>query len=179
MKRTAEIFTENLRRLRKSKFPRQEDFAELVGFASVRGYQKYEQGESSPSPDILDRFAKVLGCEPWQLVAPPPGEITKGMTVADMTPKELEELVSRASKPDGAANMEVASLKKQNSELMEYLPEEFSAGLPKVQDWQIGIARFFLTGNREYLKGVRKDLRDSILAAFRFHKLLPAKAPQK
>jgi transcriptional regulator with XRE-family HTH domain len=68
--KTADIFKENLRKLRKEKFPRQEDFYPLVGFESVRGYQKYEQGESAPTPDILDRFAEVLGCEPWSLVTP-------------------------------------------------------------------------------------------------------------
>lgn len=68
--KTAQIFADNLRRMRKAKFDRQEDFYQLAGFDSVRGYQKYEQGESAPTPEILDRFAKALGCEPWALIMP-------------------------------------------------------------------------------------------------------------
>lgn len=65
--KTSRIFIENLKRLRKERFPTQEDFAPLVNL-STRGYQKYETGESSPTPDIIDRFSAKLGCKPWELV---------------------------------------------------------------------------------------------------------------
>lgn len=67
--KTRDIFMENLKRLRKAKGLSQDDFAPMVGFG-LRGYQKYEQGESSPTPDILDRFAEKLECEPWELTKP-------------------------------------------------------------------------------------------------------------
>lgn len=67
---TRQLFILNLRRLRKTKFRSQGDFAARVGL-SERGYQKYEQGESHPTPDVLDRFAKVLGCSPVDLIADP------------------------------------------------------------------------------------------------------------
>lgn len=70
MESTGEIFIRNLKKLRKLKFPKQEDFAPLVGFESVRGYQKYEQGESHPTPEILDRFSIVLECSPLDLIDP-------------------------------------------------------------------------------------------------------------
>lgn len=65
-----EIFIRNLKMLRKRKFPKQEDFAPLVGFESVRGYQKYEQGESAPTTEILDRFSAILDCSPLDLIDP-------------------------------------------------------------------------------------------------------------
>lgn len=61
MRTTSEIFRENLKRLRKERFPKQEDFADKVNL-STRGYQKYETGESQPTPDVLDRFSKQIGC---------------------------------------------------------------------------------------------------------------------
>lgn len=69
MRTTGVIFKENLVRLRKQKFPTQEAFAIEIGY-SIRGYQKYEQGESQPTPEVLDKFAEKLGCEPWELITP-------------------------------------------------------------------------------------------------------------
>lgn len=67
--KTSEVFKENLKKLRKKLQVSQEDFARKVEL-SVRGYQKYEQGESAPTPEILDRFARVLGCDPLELLSP-------------------------------------------------------------------------------------------------------------
>ena len=53
--------------MRKAKFPTQADFAQAIGM-SLRGYQKYEQGESQPTPDTLDDFARHLDCEPIDLI---------------------------------------------------------------------------------------------------------------
>ena len=66
---TQELFTANLRRLREKAGLTQAEFAEKVGY-SVRGYQKYEQGISHPTPDVIDAFAKGLGCDPAALVLP-------------------------------------------------------------------------------------------------------------
>jgi transcriptional regulator with XRE-family HTH domain len=67
LKNSSKIFIKNLCRLRRSKFKSQGEFAEKVGL-SLRGYQKYEQGESSPTPDILDRFSEALDCQPFELI---------------------------------------------------------------------------------------------------------------
>lgn len=69
LRNTKEAFISNLRRMRKAKYPSQENFARDVGL-SERGYQKYEQGESQPTPEILDRFSKALNCQPWDLLMP-------------------------------------------------------------------------------------------------------------
>jgi transcriptional regulator with XRE-family HTH domain len=69
LKTTGEIFTFNLRRLREERGYTQADAAEKTGY-SVRGYQKYEQGESEPTPDVLDRFAKAFRCTVADLVLP-------------------------------------------------------------------------------------------------------------
>lgn len=73
---TKELFVSNLRRLRKAKFKSQGAFASLVGL-SERGYQSYEQGVTDPIPEVIDRFAKVLGCDPLDLLAPPPKDNTR------------------------------------------------------------------------------------------------------
>jgi transcriptional regulator with XRE-family HTH domain len=67
VKSTKEIFVSNLRRLRKAKFPSQGAFAKEVSL-SERGYQKYEQGETDPIPEVIDRFAEKLGCFPADLI---------------------------------------------------------------------------------------------------------------
>jgi transcriptional regulator with XRE-family HTH domain len=93
MDNSAEIFIRNLKRLRKVKFPKQEDFAPIVNF-STRGYQKYETGESSPTPEILDRFAKALGCEPVDLITPEGQgpEEKEVLTLSDLANKDAEIL---------------------------------------------------------------------------------------
>ncbi len=68
MEKTGKIFISNLKRLRRDKGLSQEQLAERVDL-SLRGYQKYEQGESSPTPDILDRFSGALGCSSIDLMA--------------------------------------------------------------------------------------------------------------
>lgn len=67
MKSTKEIFIENLRHLRESNGHTQASFAEKVGF-SVRGYQKYEQGQTEVTPEILDLFSSALECDTKDLV---------------------------------------------------------------------------------------------------------------
>lgn len=100
MKKTNETFISNLRRLRKAKFRSQAEFAEAVGL-SLRGYQKYEQGESSPTAETLERFSRALGCQPWELVKPevvptPPKE---GITLRDLAyPERLAEKLDRLEK---------------------------------------------------------------------------------
>ncbi len=70
VKSTKDIFIENLKRLRKERFKSQELFAAKVEM-SVRGYQKYEQGESDPIPETIDKFAKSLKCTSLDLLAEP------------------------------------------------------------------------------------------------------------
>lgn len=99
MKKTGEIFVDNLRRLRKEKFSAAKDFAEKVNL-SDRGYQRYEEGDSQPTPDILDRFAKVLGCKPWELLMPYglPGDLTADQSrildaFRDVDPAMVDQII--------------------------------------------------------------------------------------
>lgn len=108
VKTTQEIFTENIRRLRKSLRLSQETFAEKVGL-SERGYQKYEQHESSPTPEILDRFSKVLKCRPWELVQP--------LELWKTSPKEVTDLLI-------AKNEALENKLKFYDELIGNVPEE-------------------------------------------------------
>lgn len=69
MEKTSEIFRKKLKGARKSQGLTQSEMAERVGM-SVRTYQKYEQGETQPTPEILDSFARALNLRPWELVTP-------------------------------------------------------------------------------------------------------------
>jgi transcriptional regulator with XRE-family HTH domain len=53
---------DNLKRRRKNADLTQAELAEIVDI-SVRGYQKYEQGISTPSPEKLSSLARALKCE--------------------------------------------------------------------------------------------------------------------
>lgn len=75
---TKEIFIQNLKHFRKQKFPKQADFAPLVGLTE-RGYQKYEQGESDPDTEIIDRFSEKLGIAPADLILPRQAPNTKDL----------------------------------------------------------------------------------------------------
>lgn len=66
MKNTNETLIANLVRFRK-KLGTQASFAAKVGL-SLRGYQKYEQGESFADTEMIGRFSTVIGCEPWELL---------------------------------------------------------------------------------------------------------------
>ncbi len=63
---------------------------------SDRGYQKYELGLSSPTPEILDRFSKVLGCRPWDLLLPPNAKViedTDSPASFHLSENEIEDAV--------------------------------------------------------------------------------------
>jgi len=63
------IFIENLGRLRRKKYRSQASFAEALD-VSDRTYQRYEQGETEPDTEMLDRLARALDCKPWELFMP-------------------------------------------------------------------------------------------------------------
>lgn len=56
--------------MRKTRFRSQADFAGALDM-SVRGYQKYEQGETNPTPDMLDKIANALGVTVYDLLRDP------------------------------------------------------------------------------------------------------------
>lgn len=97
MVNTKEIFISNLRKFRRNKFRTQELFAEAIGF-SIRGYQKYEQGEVSPTVEILELLAEKLECNPWDLITPA-GEMqkTSNFSVKDMVFEVFEAIKKQLS----------------------------------------------------------------------------------
>ena len=58
---------QKLRLIRESKDITQEQFGEVIGM-SAGAYSKYEQGTSSITIDLLERFAKGLGVNCWELL---------------------------------------------------------------------------------------------------------------
>ena len=63
---TKQIFIANLKRLRKNRYT-QEKLSEKIGL-SLRGYQKYEQGESEPNFEMIGKIAAALGCDASELL---------------------------------------------------------------------------------------------------------------
>lgn len=102
MGKTGDLFISNLRRLRKAQGLSQDEFAIKVSL-SLRGYQKYEQGESSPTPEVIDRFAKALGCTPFDLldapgqIRPVKGDIFRNLlsSLAMLSDRQLEIIQSQ------------------------------------------------------------------------------------
>lgn len=72
-------FVKNLKRLRREKGFTQAELAEIIDM-SVRGYQKYEQGESWPGPAKLRAIAEALSCSVSDLYADP---LAKGATIKE------------------------------------------------------------------------------------------------
>jgi transcriptional regulator with XRE-family HTH domain len=69
--RLEKVFAGNVRRLRKARGMTQEALAHEVEIdTSYLG--RIERGESNPTLAILERFAKVLGVTPAELVTRPP-----------------------------------------------------------------------------------------------------------
>lgn len=58
---------QKLRLIRESKDITQEQFSEVIGM-SASAYSKYEQGTSSITIDLLERFAKGLQINCWELL---------------------------------------------------------------------------------------------------------------
>jgi transcriptional regulator with XRE-family HTH domain len=99
---TQDCFVLNLKRLRKAKFNSQAEFAKLVGLTE-RGYQEYEQDKSKPTPEIIDRFAKQLGCKPLDLLRGPDAE----PEIIRPSPADLKQLIEA---PDAAPARATASV---------------------------------------------------------------------
>lgn len=94
------VFRENLKRIRKSMGMTQAEMAEKVDI-SVRGYQKYEQGESVPRPDTMAAIAKALDCTVADLYrpdTPEPPRAPEGTTMADLARgmADLKSLIRNA-----------------------------------------------------------------------------------
>lgn len=127
----------------------------------------------TPRGENLQKMAKAVGLTVAELWKDPTKELpAPAKTVGDLTPDELVEKLSGISRRD---DLELARVLKENKELMAYLPSEFAIERPKVEPWQRGLACFFLTGNREYLKDVKEEVRKSVLSALRFYELHPKK----
>lgn len=95
--------------MRKAKFPSQEAFAIKVGL-SERGYQKYEQGESSPTPDILDRFARVLGCTAVDLISREATKDRKTVREAELTFSSARDVLDAFEKAPPDAREQALAL---------------------------------------------------------------------
>lgn len=98
MKTARDHLKANLKRLRLKHGLTQAALAEAIDL-SLRGYQKYEQGEAWPDGETFDRLSVVLECEGHDLIAP----------IAEATakkPPHLENLGFAAQVLQALANIE-------------------------------------------------------------------------
>ena len=71
---------------------------------SVRGYQKYEQGESTADLDIIDAFAKALECSVSDLVGGESSTIAKPNSKSDLILSIQSKLISLNDKQLGSVS---------------------------------------------------------------------------
>jgi transcriptional regulator with XRE-family HTH domain len=118
LKTTKDVFIENLKRLRKLRFPSQGLFASKVRL-SERGYQKYEQGETDPTPETIDRFAGELGCHPLDLLTDPEDPLRSAAPIkGDLRSKiEVETLRQMIERPERFDSLYLANLLSQQFEV--------------------------------------------------------------
>jgi transcriptional regulator with XRE-family HTH domain len=90
----------------------QSELAERIGM-SVRGYQKYEQGESAPPQAKTEAIARALGCTVADLYKAPETPKT-GPNLADLTKADqiLEILKNRL--PDDAERLRIEAEELKN-----------------------------------------------------------------
>lgn len=82
--------TLTLKKFRKLKRMSQSDAAEMIGM-SVRGYQKYEQGESWPGPDKLATIASLYDVSIADLLGENPKEWAEGGLLSIYKEKHLKD----------------------------------------------------------------------------------------
>lgn len=98
---------------------------QLSGKAKIanRALQRIEAGDANPTLDTLCSIAKILNCDVWELLGPIPRPAFSQVSaspksISELTIAELEALVARASKRDGAINLQLQAVK---AELQEWL----------------------------------------------------------
>jgi len=131
---------------------------------------------------LQHELAEAVGVEPptvsrWETdeMRPRPKKLVK---IAELLDRPIEWFDGIES--DRLSNLETRLEQIENFSQANPVPREISVAWQKAEEWQRDLARFFLTGNQQYLKSVKKEVRENILAALRFHKLSPSsKASQK
>ena len=129
--------------LRKKAGHTQASMAEALDF-SVRGYQKYEQGESFPSPETITRIADLLNVSVSDLY---------GSTIHNPMPKDQiqKEVRDYATKQD---------LEKLQDSLIEKLMSKEAAGSIPLNKNEHSVRRMF--------QGLSDEGQDYILKRLRF-----------
>lgn len=144
--------------------------------------QRIENAEISPTVETLWLLLPSLNAE-MNIRHPLSEDEKKQPNIVNRMEQVLEHLEKRAKTIEEQEakikELEIEKLKKENEKLKSYLPKEFLID-PEVEKWQLGFARFFLTGKQGYLADVRKDVRDQVLGALKAYHLNPGrKAPGK
>lgn len=143
----------------------QKELAEIIGTSPIH-LNKLLKGERRISKsDVLKKIAEAFNCDEVDLFRP----LEEGLV------SFFKDSISFRS-----ASRSRRKLRHPIEAASGSVPEEVIQAWPKVRPWQRSVALFFLTGEKEHLKGLRKDLRENLLAALRFHQIhLTDKAPRK
>lgn len=140
MDKTSLIFQKNLKRLRKAANLTQAELAEAIDM-SVRGYQKYEQGESSPGPAKAQAIAQVLGCTVADLYAEPQPTPNPNpdQPITDQLREIVEFMMEQRERDKNRSEFEKAQLKvleelRAENERLKALIGPHKALLKRLQD---------------------------------------------
>jgi len=114
MRSARDLLKFNVKRMRERLGWKQPDLA-AEAHLSNQMIQKIEQGKTAPSTETLDKLVRALGTHHAELFYDDTLSKEEPSTIADMTPVELEALITKASKRDGSINLEIERLKKRLS----------------------------------------------------------------
>ncbi len=177
MKNAKKLLGDNTERLRNEKDMTQPELAEAAGL-SVQMIQKIEYAKTNPSAETLNKLARGLGCEIHDLFRTGPASVILGprsaaavvrasrsggppLTVGEMTPDQMEDLVSRASKRENTINMELERVRKELADLKATLlpvPTRVIQMWPKVSAEIQAVAEYMITGKTNFEGFLLKDL---------------------
>jgi transcriptional regulator with XRE-family HTH domain len=169
----------NLARLMGEKRLSQRKLAEAAKVSEHTIFRAVSKGVR-PRGDNLYKIADALGVTEADLLSPPPGtrpvvaepSVTyKADTVGEMSPAELEALVSRASKRDSTINMEIARLKKEIASIPPVIFEKWAGADREIQ----ALGLYFLTGDDQYSDRLSIKSKDQLNALVRILGMKPSK----
>lgn len=163
LKKTRDIFKTNLTEMRKALFKRQADFAPLVGM-ELRGYQKYESGETWPQPERLDLMGQHLGCSPWQLLRDP-----ESIPTHEKSPSSMLKVMAEQQAEIERLQADLKKAAAKPAQIIGDMSEEEILIIRKVRELgplALNYVLHSLTADQKYAEGIMNAPSTPALQAF-------------
>lgn len=96
-------FAKNVKRIRREKGLTQRDLAKLIGYKSVASVSKLELGKEIPHKKVLDKFAKALDVDIYDLTRSTLPFVIE--TENEKNPSQSDEIYAKGEIPEEPANL--------------------------------------------------------------------------